>query len=227
MAVSRWLAGADYRNLWKTPFDVEVLNLQSFAGGLTPNFRVGGQQTIGLAMTGNDGKSYTFRGVVKDLSSTLPNDFREYWIDNIVQDQLAAAHPAGPLIVPKLAEAAGVLHTTPKLVLMPDDAALGEFREIFAGLLGTIEEYPTKSSVDYAGFHDAIDIVSTDDLWEKLVSSPHDQVDVEAFLRARLFDYLIGDWDKHARQWRWAKFPGSADWQPIPEDRDQAFSRKP
>ena len=42
---------------------------------------------------------------------------------------------------------------------MPDDAALGEFREIFAGLLGTIEEYPTKASADYAGFHDAIDIV--------------------------------------------------------------------
>ena len=100
-SVSRWLAGTDYRDLWKTPIDVELLNLQSFAGGLTPNFRVGGQQTIGLAMTGNDGKSYTFRGVVKDLSSTLPKDFREYWIDDIVQDQLAAAHPAGPLIVPK------------------------------------------------------------------------------------------------------------------------------
>jgi hypothetical protein len=34
---------------------------------------------------------------------------------------------------------------------------------------------------------------------------------------------FIGDWDRHADQWRWANIPGKPGWQPIPEDRDQAF----
>src|SRR5262245_45493993 len=37
-----WLWGHDYRALWTQPIQVEVLDLQGFAGGLTPAFRVGG-----------------------------------------------------------------------------------------------------------------------------------------------------------------------------------------
>src|SRR4029453_2074390 len=35
----------------------------------------------------------------------------------------------------------------------------------------------------------------------------------------------MDDGDRHRKQWRWARFPGSTLWQPIPEDRDQAFCR--
>ena len=51
------------------------------------------------------------------------------------------------------------------------------------------------------------------------------RVDARAYLRARLIDHLIGDWDRHRDQWRWVKLPGNPLWQPIPEDRDQAFGR--
>ena len=40
----RWLWGGDYRRLWTEPIQVEVLDLQTFAGGLTPVMRVGGQK---------------------------------------------------------------------------------------------------------------------------------------------------------------------------------------
>ena len=57
----RFFLGSDYRDTWATPVSVEVLDLASEAGGLTPARRVGGQQTKGLALTGADGRSYTFR----------------------------------------------------------------------------------------------------------------------------------------------------------------------
>ena len=38
-------------------------------------------------------------------------------------------------------------------------------------------------------------------------------------------DIFMGDWDRHRKQWRWARFPANPLWVPIPEDRDQAFSR--
>jgi hypothetical protein len=52
-------------------------------------------------------------------------------------------------------------------------------------------------------------------------------VDASAFLTARLVDVFIGDWDRHADQWRWARFDDERPyrWKPIPRDRDQAFAR--
>jgi hypothetical protein len=38
-------------------------------------------------------------------------------------------------------------------------------------------------------------------------------------------DLLMGDWDRHRRQWRWARIPGKSRYVPLPEDRDQAFAR--
>jgi hypothetical protein len=52
-------------------------------------------------------------------------------------------------------------------------------------------------------------------------------VDARAFLRARLFDLVIGDWDRHADQWAWGRFGDGVPrvWKPIPRDRDQAFAK--
>ena len=40
-------------------------------------------------------------------------------------------------------------------------------------------------------------------------------------------DLVIGDWDRHADQWRWASFKqnGQTMYRPIPRDRDQPFAR--
>ena len=51
-AVHRWILGSNYRDLWTTPIEVEVLDLQNEAGGLRPLFRVGGVVTYGLAFAG-------------------------------------------------------------------------------------------------------------------------------------------------------------------------------
>jgi len=221
----RFFLGDDYRDLWTMPIRVEVLDLRTYAGGLKPAFRVGGQETKGLAMKGADGRDYTFRGVDKDPSGILPPDLQGTIAERIVQDQIASAHPAGPAVVGPLLEAAGVLHVTPRIVVMPDDPALGEFRPVFAGLLGLIEEYPQPATKDHAGFAGSTEIINGTEMLKRLRESPRTRADTRAFLRARLMDLFIGDWDRHLKQWRWARIPGQALWQPIPEDRDQAFSR--
>ncbi len=196
------LLGKDYRDLWTTPIEVEVLDLNSYAGGLRPVRSVGGMQTLGLAMEGADGRSYTFRGVDKDPTSLLPPSFRDTLAARLIQDQTAAAHPAGTVIVPVIADAVGVLHTKPRLVMMPDDPVLGEFQEAFGGALGTIEEYPSAASETNPGFFGVIEIISTEEMWKRLSTGPEDRIDSRAFLRARLLDILIGDWDRHGNQWR-------------------------
>jgi hypothetical protein len=109
--------------------------------------------------------------------------------------------------------------------VLPDVAALGEFRERFAGTLGFIEERAiTEHARPFAG---AAEIIDGDEIFERVQRGPRDRVDTRAFLAARLFDLLIGDWDRHRGQWGWARFGDEpvTRWVPIPEDRDQAFVR--
>src|SRR4029450_9078545 len=77
-----------------------------------------------------------------------------------------ATHPGGALIVPTLAEAAGVPHTNPEIVFMPDDPVLGEFRATFGGQPGTIAEYPLPASGQRPGFRGAVEIIPTAELWK-------------------------------------------------------------
>lgn len=51
------------------------------------------------------------------------------------------------------------------------------------------------------------------------------QIDKNLLVRARLFDLLIGDWDRHANQWGWViqKKGDSYHAIPLAGDRDNAF----
>ena len=216
----RFLFGADYRDLWTTPVALPVLDLETFAGGLVPERIVGHGQSKGLALKGRDGRSFTFRPLLKDATGLLPVELRESKARDFVQDQMASGHPAGHTLVAPLLDAVGVLHNDPRLVVLPDAPALGEFRKDFANAAGDIEEY-----TGTPGFAGALETIDGEEMWKRLQASPAVRADARAYLKARLVDQLIGDWDRHRQQWRWARVAGQERWQPIPEDRDQAFVR--
>ena len=220
-----WLWGTDYRPLWTTRIRAEVLDLHTFAGGLKPLFRVGGRETKGLAMKGADGRDYTFRGIDKDPTSILPEDLQDTWAKSLIQDQIAANHPASFFVVDELMKASGILRTEQLLMVMPDDPLLGEFRKDYAGLVGQVFEYPGAKSDKNPGFQGATEILKHDVFYKQIETDSKDRADARALLKARLLDIMIGDFDRHRDQWRWAKFPEKELWQPIPDDRDQAFCR--
>jgi len=218
--------GKDYRDLWTTPIEVEVLDLATFAGGLKPVMRVGGLETLGLALKGQDGRDYTFRSVDKEYSEEImPPAFRGTLVADIIQDQIAANFPGVQVVTAPMEKAAGVLAPeSPRLVVMPDDPKLGEFQEVFAGVLGVIMLYPQPVSDINPGFHGATEILGHKEFWELRQAGTTAFPDTQAFLRARLLDILFNDWDRHRLQWRWARIPDKPLLQPLPEDRDQVFS---
>jgi hypothetical protein len=219
--------GKHWRNVWTTPVKVEILNLESFAGGLTPIRKGGGMQTKSLQFKGNDGKIWKFRSVEKDPSKVLPDDLRESIAEDIIKDQISSANPYAPLVVSPILNALEILEAEPKLIYLPDDDKLGEYKEDFGGILGYIEEHPSEGEEDEPGFENAIDVKGTYKLFDYLAKKRNQQIDSEEFLKARLMDMLLGDWDRHMDQWRWAKYEESDGkiWKPIPRDRDQAFSK--
>src|SRR5262249_41413728 len=137
--IHRCLFGAEYRDLWTTPVSLEVLDLSRYAGGLKVTRQLGHGQTKVLAFTGADGQSYTFRPVIKDPTGLLPEELQPTVARATLVDQMASQHPAGHVVAPGLLAPAGILHNEPRLVIMPDDPALGEFRSEFANSVGDIE----------------------------------------------------------------------------------------
>ncbi|HJS56862.1 MAG TPA: hypothetical protein VKA01_02055 [Vicinamibacteria bacterium] len=217
--------GTGYRKVWTTPIEFPVLDLAAFAGGLTPVRPVGSMQSIGLALRGRDGRNYTFRMTDKDPTRILPPEWAGTVPAKLFQDSTTANHPGNGFIVPPLAAAAGVPHATPLYVFMPDDAALGQFRKTFGGRPGTIEEYATPATADAPGFAGAVEILSTAEVWKRALQGSDARVDGAALLRARMLDLFLQDWDRHNKQWRWLRVPSQEGLQPLPEDRDQAFSK--
>jgi hypothetical protein len=189
--------------------------------------RTGGfGQTASLHLDAADGRRFVFRSVNKDPSRGLPSLLRGTFVDDVVRDQVSALHPDAALVVAPLLEAVGVLHATPRLYVMPDDAALGGFRASFAGVLAMLEERPDEAEDDQPGFAESRRVLNTENFFTRLERTPRNRLDAGDFLAARLMDLYVGDRDRHSDQWRWARFPddgGGYRWRPIPRDRDQAF----
>ena len=221
----RWFYGKDYRDLWTTPIEVAVLDLDSVGGGLTP-LRTGGfGQSVSLHFTGEDGRRYTVRSLDKDPTKRRWVELKDTIADDVLQDQISSFMPTGGLVVDPLMEATGILHSKHTLVVIPDDPRLNEFREDFAGLIGMLQEHPSEGVDGTPGFAGSRQISGTEKLWEHLEETPSNRVDSHAYLKARLMDFLVNDRDRHHGQWRWARFPHGEGytWIPIPEDRDLAF----
>ncbi len=225
-AVHRWLLGPHYRDVWATPVRVELLDLDRTAGGLEATGTGGGMQTRSLRFAGADGREYAFRSIDKDPSAILDPVWHGSAVHDIVQDGISAAHPYGALVAAPLLSAAGVLHVEPLLRVMPSDPRLGEYRAEFGGMLGLFEERPDENGGDGASFAGADKVIGSERLSERLAEGPADRVDARAYLRARLMDVFLGDFDRHRDQWRWASFEDRAPrrWIPIPRDRDQVFA---
>lgn len=223
--VYRFFFGNGYRKLWTTPIEVTVLDLHEYDGGLTPVGRTVSHQVRGLVFRSANGFEYTFRSIDKDPTNVLPEQLRNTLAADVIRDQISASHPTAILVVDRLMSAAGILHAEPSLVVLPDDASLEEYQREFAGRMGTFER-----KVDAAtgrGWANATEVISSDSLFHRVAQSPDDRVDARGLLVARLFDILIGDWDRNRGQWRWARFGDSTPriWHPIPVDRDQSFAR--
>jgi hypothetical protein len=221
----RMLLGLEYRSLWTSPISVPVLNLRTFAGGLRPVSKGGGQQTKSLLLVAPDGREFFFRSVDKDASTMLPEELRGTVAGDVVRDQTSSAFPTAPLVVDRLLTAAGIPHSPERLFVLPHDSLLGEFEPQFGGLMGFLEDRIGGPAGPASHWGGARDIISSDTLLARVNRSSDDRGDARALLAARLFDVLIGDWDRHADQWVWARYADNHpyQWVPIPRDRDQAF----
>lgn len=218
--------GEGYRDVWTSTVSVPEIDLERTAGGLTVLQAGGGLQTESLRLRGANGQEYQLRSVNKNVQRSLPDYFRGTLVGDLAQDQIAASHPYSALVIPTLAQAAGILHVVPSLVVIPDSPRLGEHRERFAGMLAFFEKRPDENQANDPRLGRSKNVIGFEKLIEQIEEDNDRHVDEHAFARVRLFDMLVGDWDRHDDQFRWAEFEekDQTRYVAVPRDRDFAFS---
>ena len=224
----RFWYGDHYRTTWTTPVQVPTLDLDNTFGGLTIFKKGGGRQTTSLKFKSGNGTLYTFRSVNKDPTKALTYKLRPTLASRVIRDQTTAQQPFGAIAVAPLLDKIDILHVTPELYLLPDDAKLGPFQGKYGGLFGMLEENPGKKNTEGELFGGADEIVKSTQLFRDFYKKQKVKVDQAEFVRARLFDILVGDWSKHEDNWKWAGYDKKDGWRiyrPIPRDRDHVFSR--
>ncbi len=231
---SMW--GDHYRSIYGKDIKVPIATLDTLMGGFTIERQGGGQVTRSLRLVDKDGKRYSLRAMRKSVTqflqkgafkyTYLDDGFDDTYTEDLLSDFYTSSYPYAFLTVGPLADAIGVYHANPKLYYVPKHPALGKYNENFGDEIYFLEERPGKEYGDEISFGKPDDIESTDDLLSKLRKDEKYQVDEAHYIRTRLFDMILGDWDRHSDQWRWARFDSEEGkvYRPIPRDRDQVFS---
>jgi hypothetical protein len=225
-----WIWGPHYRKVWATPVPVKVLDVGKVHGGLTPLELGGGMQTTSLTLQNPSGRLYTLRTLDKDPSKALPKRLSKSFLGNIMRDQTSAGNPYAAFTLPPLLKAAGIYHTNPEMYYVPlENNGLGKYSSLLGGKVVMLEEkYKGRESIVPA-FGAATDLTDSEEMLKNRFRSNKYKIDQLAFAKARLFDVLIGDWDRHEGQWNWLEYPnevtGQVVYKPVPKDRDQTYYR--
>jgi hypothetical protein len=210
----RFLFGENYRKDYAMETKVPILRISEIKGGLKPTQLGGGNQSRSLRLKDKDGKEWVLRSVEKFPEVLLPQGLRETFAKDILKDNMSAQHPFGALVVPTLAIAVDVPHSTPIIGWVSPDLNLGDYTSLFANTLCLLEEREPIGDSD-----------NTAKMFKKLDDDNDNTYDGALLLRARALDVMVGDWDRHEDQWRWMpeKTEKGKKYLAVPRDRDQVF----
>lgn len=234
----KWFWGERYRKYYATKVTVPTVDLDTIFGGLKVIRKGGGHQSKSLRMVDKEGKEYVMRALRKSAEVYLQamafkdqyviGEFEDTFTERLLSDFYTGSHPYAPFTIGVLSDAVGIYHTNPTLYYIPKQNVIRDYDDEFGDALYMIEERTDDGHGNLKSFGYANELESTDDVLQKIREDEKYSVDKTAYIKARLFDMMVGDWDRHTDQWRWAEFKdkktGKVEYRPIPRDRDQAFS---
>lgn len=232
----KYVWGERYRKHYGTTINARNVDLDTLFGGLKPVRKGGGHQSKSLRLEDQEGREYVMRALRKNAlqylqavafkNQYIEGQFNDTYSEGLLLDVFTGSHPYAPFTVATLAKAINVLHTKPQLFYVPKQNALLHFNDDFGNELYMIEERAASGHGNKANFGYSNKVISTNDVLKKIRKNANSIIDESAYIRARLFDMVLGDWDRHEDQWRWAAFKenNKTIYKPFPRDRDQVFS---
>jgi len=228
--------GEHYRPLYSKKFEFPVLYLDTIPGNLEVLGAGGGHQSRSLGFIDEDDHEYTMRALKKSAlqflqTTVVTSHYVEDYLENTVaeryvQDFYTTAFPYGTFPAGRFMDELEIYHPNSSLYYVPKQEALGVYNEEYGDELYMFEAHIGDENKNMFG--NADDVLNTSDLYLEMRESKDAYVDEDMFIRARLLDMLLGDWDRHEGQYEWAEFEdedGKKKYIPIAKDRDQVFPK--
>jgi hypothetical protein len=217
--------GKNRRKEWTTPVRVPAVLLDTMYGGLKPYKKGGGNESKTLRLVSAKGKEYVIRSINKSRQAVIPKLLRNSYFGMIIQDGVSMSYPYGGLAVHVMMNSTGIYHSHPKLVYIPSQRGLDTFNHLFGDDLYLLEERPEGNwSDDAPHLGNFRKFYSTKEVFDKMREDSRYKADQFAFIKSRLFDILLADWDRNHDNWRWGvATTDTVRFIPIARDRDQAF----
>lgn len=222
------LWGKHYRSLYSIPISVETITFDKLFGGV----RISGQADDfhGLYLEDKKGRIYLLKplgGSTSFLQSDFfqdmynKTDFKDTYLDEFIGDAYTIINPYTFLATNTLAEESGLNTNNPQLYFLPpnettDTIATG------SGIANRLVSVARVPDVERKN-----EIIDTPHLLELLCKNSSYKVNQNLYIRERLFDILIGDWNKIPENWNWeGKREGNkVVFDPIVIDRNHAFTK--
>ncbi len=188
----------------------------------------GGNQTISLRLQDSlTDDTYVARAIQKTPKRLVPPPFDIALLEKLVFYYFTGAHPYGFLASNHLENELGLLRTEPKLMYLPKQKRLEPYNDEIGDRLVLYRQRLDGNMSDQSEVDYSTEVISTSDFLEEYYDQDA-KADARMYLKARILDLLLNDWDRHRDQWRWALSRKSEDgldvYRAIPRDRDQALS---
>lgn len=237
--------GSKYKSVYTTPISAKVANLDSMYGGLRVVRDNNTDDYKSLLLEDTYGNLFNMRALKKQalrFNEGGTNDQKnnpespvaegEENSDFSVPDTYGsefytASHPYALLALPELADSIQLFDNRPILTYVPKQKALKEYNSSFGDELYYISVAPSENNEGDRIFRYARDIETTDDILLKVRKGGNVKIDEQVYIKSRLFDMLVGDWDREPDHWRWALYYTKGNdsvYVPIARNRDDAFA---
>ena len=232
----RWFWGEHHRNIYSREIEAPVLDLSSFPGNLHAISEGGGHQSNSLRLIDDKKHEYTVRELRKSALRFIQARIQDHYVkdimqgtiaEDVVQDFYTTAHPYAPFALNRIFEKLNIYNANPKIYYMPKQEQLGIYNKDYGDKLYMFEAHAGDENKSFERFGNPDEIISTKDLMAEIRKSKKTKVNEPNYLKARLMDFVIGDYDRHYDQWRWSGYKQEDNitlYDPIRRDRDQAFA---
>lgn len=226
-----WLWGVHYRQLYTIPITVPTFYPSRHGGGLdfvrqAPNFH-------GLLMKNDRNRYFLLRPLGGSTSFIESDFFREMYrrkdfkgtyMNEFIGDAYTIINPYSFLVADRLGEASGQISTKSDIYYVPSDAILDTVAD------GSSIQNKLVNLIDVPDMHRA-NVHTTPELLDSLRSTRDNEVDQALYLRERLLDMVIGDWNKIPENWYWissaADSAGAGGRDSLLAGRDEGRSYRP
>jgi len=228
----RWLGtpmfGSRYRDLWRTPITLPLLDMAATAGGVMVSGRGAGTEAGLIYLTGADGSHWTFYPLDRPEPHSFPSGVVPAAVsEGLVADLVSGRNPAGPLVAAALAGAAGVPNQDAWLVAVPAGAGLQLTAAGDSARAGYLIRGDPIATTDSTGPVTDGTVLTARAFLHRVLARPTERIDARAALLATLFNAYVGNLDPGFLQWRWQASVDDSEvlWRPLGLFRATALSK--